>query len=93
MITAKEAYSQTKELIQKDMDELHTRCQHFVDTVVNDAVVGAINNRKMYCGVEVPKELKSATTIIQKKIEEAGFNVSTTGDYVKFIGIGWMDCE
>ena len=93
MITAKDAYTKTKELIQKDADALDAKCQHFVDTIVNDAIIEAIENRQMYCGVEIPKELKPATTIIQKKIEEAGFGVAVSHGYVNCISIGWNNCK
>lgn len=93
MITAKDAYTKVKELIQKDADALDAKCQHFVDTTVNDAIIKAIEDRQMYCGVEIPKGLKPATTIIQKKIEEAGFAVAVSHGYVDCVSIGWNVCE
>ena len=91
MLTAKEAYAKTMSLIKKDEDALIAKCEDFIESTVCPKVCLAIEDRQLYCGVDVPGGLKSATDIIQQKLIDLGYTCKVNPGYTNSLSIGWRD--
>lgn len=91
MFTAKEAREKTQALIKEDETILMAKCDDFINSVVCSAVSSAIENRKMYCNVDVSEDLKFASSIIQQKLIDLGYACAVSHNYPRCLTISWKE--
>lgn len=91
MFTAKEAREKTMALIKKDEDALIAKCDDFIESAICPKVSSAIEDRQLSCSVDVPENLKLASTIIQKKLIDLGYICGVSYGYTNCLNICWKE--
>lgn len=89
MITAKDAFTKTMAFVKMDEDALMAKIDAFIDDHIGARVEQAIADRQLYCGVDVPKELKGSGGIICQKLNELGYKTAISHGMQTSITIGW----
>lgn len=89
MITANEAYGQTRTLIEEDAKALEERIDRYLDTNVEAQIKEAIEKRQMTCEIGIPEGLRTHTDKIADKLQKYGYTTMTTYGIKNYICIRW----
>lgn len=91
MFTAKEAREKTLALMKKDEEILLTQCDNFIETIVCPNVCSAIEDRQLCCSVDIPENLKLASTIIQQKLIDLGYICTVIYGFSNCLNLCWKE--